>query len=67
LTDIRNAGDTREILFAPIPTLAVGGGMVREILLTTPTAISFDGVAREVLLVGDPIVSARQTAVSVIT
>jgi hypothetical protein len=52
LTDIRNAGETREVLFAPIPTLAVGGGMAREVLLATATAISFGGVAREILLFG---------------
>jgi len=67
MTDIRNAGETREVLFTTNAALTAAG-LVREVLLATPTALTVAGVVREVLLLSPPpAIGPGQTAVSVIT
>ena len=69
MTDIRNAGTPREVLFATVPAATVAG-LAREVLLATPTALIVAGLVREVLLLGDaeepdPVATTRQYAVTV--
>jgi len=66
MTDIRNAGEPREVLFTT-NAAATLAGVVREVLTTTPTALTLSGMAREVLLLSPPVTSVWQTAVAVNT
>lgn len=53
MTDIRNAGEAREVLFTTTPAATLTG-IAREILLTTPTALTMTAIVREILLVTPP-------------
>jgi len=66
MTDIRNAGTPREVLFTTAPALTAAG-LVREVLVTTPTALTVAGLVREVLLLSPPLVLGMQTAVAINT
>lgn len=66
MTDINNAGTTREVLFTTTAA-ATASGIVREVLLTTPTALTLAGVVREVLLLSPPPLAAMQTGVAINT
>lgn len=71
MTDIRNAGTPREVLYTTVPAATVSG-VAREVLLATPTALLAAAVVREVLLLGDTVppgpdpAAARQYAVTLI-
>lgn len=68
MTDVRNAGTPREVLFTTVPAATVSG-LAREVLLATPTALIVGGLVREVLLLGDSVppgaTAQRQYAVTV--
>lgn len=68
MTDVRNAGTSREVLLTTVPA-ATAAGLVREVLLATPTALIVGGLVREVLLLGDTVppgaTAQRQLAVTV--
>lgn len=65
MTDINNAGTSREVLFTTAAA-ATAAGVVREVLLATPTALILAGVVREVLLLSlSPAPRGGQTIVTV--
>jgi hypothetical protein len=66
MTDIRNAGEPREVLFTTTAATTLSG-LVREVLTTTPTALTVAGMVREVLMLAPDLVIGSQTAVSVNT
>ena len=67
MTDIRNAGTSREVLFTTVPAARVAG-VAREVLLATPTGLLVSGLVREVLVPDTGTgTGAAQYAVSVIT
>lgn len=66
MTDVRNAGTPREVLFAPTAAATVAG-IVREVLLITPTALTVTGMVREVLLLSPPAILGGQAAVTINT
>jgi hypothetical protein len=51
VTDVNNAGTGREALLTNNTSNANIGGLAREVLLATPTAVTVTALVREVLLI----------------
>ena len=65
MTDIRNAGTSREVLLTTVPAARVAG-VAREVLLATPTGLLVAALVREVLVPDTSAASsAQQYAVTV--
>ena len=49
MTDVRNAGTSREVLLTTVAAATVAG-LAREVLIATPTGLLVAGLVREVLV-----------------